>query len=86
MNQECKACLTEHRRHIEVFYVPIYSPEFNSDERLNAYFKQAIGPKVPVRTKAKLHAAANDHMNFIAANAHRIRLTSRPRLSVKYAA
>jgi transposase len=38
------------------------SPELNPEERLNADLKQAIGTKVPVRTKAKLKLAATEHM------------------------
>lgn len=68
-----KAWLAEHAKHIEVFYLPSYSPELNPDERLNADLKQAIGSKVPVRTKAKLRAAADEHMQFIAANVDRVR-------------
>ena len=44
------------------FYLPSYSPELNPEERLNANLKHAIGTKVPVRTKAKLKAAATQHM------------------------
>lgn len=36
-------------------------------EQLDADLKQAIEPKVPVCTKAKLHAANDGHMHFIAA-------------------
>ena len=68
-----KAWLAERGRDIEVFFLPSYSPELNPDERLNADLKQAIGSKVPVRTKAKLHAAANEHMQFIATNHDRVR-------------
>ncbi|MEX3611953.1 MAG: IS630 family transposase, partial [Burkholderia sp.] len=68
-----KAWLAEYAKHIEVFYLPSYSPELNPDERLNADLKQAIGSKVPVRTKAKLRAAADEHMQFIAANVDRVR-------------
>jgi hypothetical protein len=32
------------------------------DERLNADMRHATGAKVPVRTKLKLKAAAEDHM------------------------
>ena len=49
-----KAWLAEHRLHIEAFFLPSYSPELNPDERLNADLKQAIGAKVPIRTKARL--------------------------------
>ena len=80
-----KAWLAEHTRHIEVFYLPSYSPELNPDERLNADLKHAIGSKVPVRTKAKLHAAATDHMDRIEADPERVKSYFQdPR--VKYAA
>ena len=80
-----KAWLAENTRHIEVFYLPSYSPELNPDERLNADLKHAIGSKVPVRTKAKLHAAATDHMTRIEADPERVKSYFQdPR--VKYAA
>lgn len=80
-----KAWLAANTKHIEVFYLPSYSPELNPDERLNADLKHAIGSKVPVRTKAKLHAAATDHMARIQADPDRVRSYFQdPR--VKYAA
>jgi transposase len=80
-----KAWLAEHHADIEAFFLPSYSPELNPDERLNADLKQAIGSKVPVRTKAKLRAAANEHMQFIAANRDRVRAYFQDPI-VKYAA
>ena len=80
-----KAWLAAHKDQIEVFYLPSYSPELNPDERLNADLKQAIGSKVPVRTKAKLRAAADEHMQFIAANRDRVRAYFQDPI-VKYAA
>jgi transposase len=68
-----KAWLAEHVADIEVSYLPSYSPELNPDERLNADLKHAIGTKVPVRTKSKLRAAAEQHMQFIEANPQRVR-------------
>lgn len=61
-----KAWLAARRQEIEVFYLPSYSPELNPEEGLNADLKQAIRSKVPVRTKAKLHAATQAHMTAIA--------------------
>jgi len=49
-----KAWLAEHADEIDVFYLPSYSPELNPDERLNADLKQAMGTKVPARSKPKL--------------------------------
>lgn len=74
-----KAWLAEHRRDIEAFFLPSYSPELNAD------LKQAIGTKVPVRTKAKLRAAADEHMQFIATNRDRVRAYFQDPV-VKYAA
>jgi hypothetical protein len=73
--------LAEHRKAVEVFYLPSYSPELNPDERLNADLKNAIGTKVPVRTKVKLRAATDEHMQLIAADRDRVRATSRTRSS-----
>ena len=76
-----KEWLAEHLADIEVFYLPSYdqrkslwdSPELNPDERLNADLKHVISTRVPVRTKAKLHAAATNHMAFIQTNPERVR-------------
>jgi transposase len=80
-----KAGLAEHRRDIEALFLPSYSPELNPDERLNADLKQAIGSKVSVRTKARLRVAADEHMQFIAANRDRVRAYFHDPI-VKYAA
>jgi transposase len=80
-----KAWLAERSDRIEVFYLPSYAPELNPDERLNADMKHAIGAKVPVRTKSKLKAAAEDHMTMIGKSPERVRAYFQdPR--VKYAA
>ena len=80
-----KAWLAERLDRIEVFYLPSYAPELNPDERLNADMKHAIGSKVPARTKAKLKAAAENHMATIGTTPERIRAYFQdPR--VKYAA
>ena len=80
-----KAWLAERTDKIEVFYLPSYSPELNPEERLNADLKQAIGKRVPVRTKAKLRAAANQHMDMLESNPERVRSFFQDR-RVKYAA
>jgi transposase len=80
-----KQWLAEHSEQMEVFYLPSYSPELNPEERLNADLKQVIGRKVPVRTKAKLRAAAEQHMEVIGSEPERVKAYFRdPR--VKYAA
>jgi transposase len=67
-----KAWLAEKTKQIEVFYLPSYSPELNPEERLNADLKQAMGKRVPVRTKAKLRAAVNEHMAMLEKSPERV--------------
>ena len=80
-----KAWLLDHQDEIEMFYLPSYSPELNPEERLNADLKQAIGRKVPVRTKAKLREAANEHMSQLAQSPDRVKSFFQDQ-PVKYAA
>ena len=68
-----KAWLEERKDRIEIFYLPSYAPELNPDERLNADMKHAISTKVPVRTKAKLKAASEEHMGLIGQSPDRVR-------------
>lgn len=67
-----KAWAAERQDKIELFYLPSYSPELNPEERLNGDLKQAIGAKVPVRTKAKLKSAAIDHMTKLEQDPDRV--------------
>ncbi len=68
-----KAWLLENATKMEVFYRPSYSPELNPEERLNADLKHVISSKVPVRTKAKLQAAADDHRTALQAKPERVK-------------
>ena len=68
-----KEWAAQHKEDIELFYLPSYSPELNPEERLNADLKQAIGSKVPVRTKAKLRAAATEHMTMLENTPERVK-------------
>jgi transposase len=68
-----KAWLADKTDKIELFYLPSYSPELNPDERLNADLKYAIGSKLAPRTKAKLKAAATEHMQMIQNNPERVK-------------
>ena len=80
-----KAWLAQHKEQMEVFYLPSYSPELNPEERLNADLKHRIRSKVPVRTQAKLHAAAVDHMTALANKPERVKTFFQDPF-VKYAA
>ena len=63
-----KAWVAQRRDPIELFYLSSCSPQLNPEERLNAGLKQKMGKRVPVRTKAKLRQAANDHMAMLEQN------------------
>ncbi|MFZ1916741.1 MAG: IS630 family transposase [Terriglobales bacterium] len=80
-----KEWLAERKDRIEVFYLPSYAPELNPDERLNADLKREIRKRVPVRTKGKLKAAAEQHMAEIEKSPARIRSYFQD-ARVKYAA
>lgn len=80
-----KGWVAERADKIELFYLPSYSPELNPEERLNADLKHVIGSKVPARTKARLRAAATEHMQKLEQSPERVRSYFQdPR--VKYAA
>lgn len=80
-----KAWVAERQDQIELFYLPSYSPQLNPEERLNADLKQDMGKRVPVRTKAKLRQAANDHMAMLEQNPERVMSYFQDR-RVRYAA
>ncbi len=80
-----KAWVAERQDQIELFYLPSYSPQLNPEERLNADLKQEMGKRVPVRTKAKLRDAANDHMAMLEQNPKRVMSYFQDR-HVRYAA
>lgn len=80
-----KAWVAKRSKKIEFFYLPSYSHELNPEERLNVDLKHAIGSKVPARTKAKLKAAATEHMQKLEQSPERVKnYFHDPR--VKYAA
>lgn len=67
------------------YYLPSYSPELNPEERLNADLKSALYTEVPVRTKAKLKAAATAHMQSLEKLTERVKKFFQD-VRVKYAA
>ena len=60
-----KAWLQQNKEHIEVFYLPSYSPELNPDEMLNASLKAAITTKAPNRHKGQLKQATIEHLRHL---------------------
>ncbi len=60
-----QAWLKENKDHIEMFYLPSYSPELNPDEMLNTNLKTAITAKAPARRKGQLKRAAIGHLRHL---------------------
>lgn len=80
-----KKWVTEHTEQIELFYLPELQPGIEPEERLNADLKQAMGSKVPARTKAKLRSAATQHMTDLERSPERIKAFFQDK-HVRYAA
>lgn len=80
-----KAWVAQNERHIELFYLPSYSPQLNPDERLNADLKYAVASKVAVRTKTALKATTIAHMTMLQQNPQRVKSYFQD-ARVKYAA
>ena len=71
--------------HLEIFYLPSYSPELNPDECLNADLKQAVTSQAPARSKGQLKKATVGHLRRLSKSPERIKsfFQNRP---VRYAA
>lgn len=71
--------------HLEVFYLPSYSPELNPDECLNADLKQAVTSQVPARSKGQLKKATVGHLRKLSKSPERVKSYFRHQ-PVRYAA
>jgi len=83
-----RPCKTESgplKQAIEVFYLPSYSPELNSDEMANADIRQVMTSRAPARTKLQLVKAASSHLRSVQKQPKHIRRYFQLH-SVKYAA
>ena len=52
----------EHTDQIEVFFLPSYSPELNSDKYLNCDLKAGVHSGTPARTQEQLKDKALSHL------------------------
>ena len=68
-----KAWLARHAQQIEVFYLPSYSPELNSNEMANADLKQTVTRKAPARTKQQLRKTATGHLKSVQKQPDRVK-------------
>lgn len=65
--------LATQEEHIEVFYLPSYSPELNPDECLNADLKQAVTSQAPARNKGQLKKAVVGHLRKLSKSPERVK-------------
>ncbi len=66
------AWLVERKEHIEVFYLPPYSPEIDSDEYLNRNFKTVLRSSDRAPSKKVLLQKASNFMNYLVNTPERI--------------
>lgn len=60
-----KEWLEIEKNHIEVFYLPAYSPDRNPDEYLNCDLKQGMSAKPSPKSQEKLKDNVQDHMEML---------------------
>ena len=70
-----KDWLEEHKKQIEIFFLPSYSPELNPDEYLNCDLKVGVHSGTPARTKKQLSKKTVSHLR---------KLQKLPKRVVKY--
>ena len=80
-----KAWTEEHYEHIELFFLPSYSPELNPVELANADLKYAVTTHAPARKKGQLEKVASAHLRSLQRNPNRI-ISFFQKDTVKYAA
>jgi transposase len=68
-----KEWLENHKKMIEVFYLPAYSPELNPDEYLNCDLKKGVHSGKPARNKAQLKSKTRAHMSMLQRKPKRVR-------------
>jgi len=60
-----KNWVEQHKEHIELFFLPSYSPELNPDEYLNCDLKAGVHSGVPARSKSQLKSKALSHLRML---------------------
>jgi len=68
-----KSWIEIHKKKIELYYLPPYSPDLNPDEHTNADVKYGVGSKHPKRDKESLRKATEEHMMMLNGSPERIK-------------
>lgn len=63
----------EHKKKIEVFFLPAYSPELNPDEYLNCDLKAGVHSRPPARDVEQLKGKVRSHMSKLQKTPARVR-------------
>jgi transposase len=83
--REVRQWLDANHKHIEVFYLPPYSPELNPDEYLNGDLKRAVHQDTAPRDAHELKTTAQRHLRVIQRSQRRVRNYFRHH-AIRYAA
>lgn len=75
----------KNRAHIELFFLPSYSPEKNPDEYLNCDLKYGMSERPSPKNEEQLKSNVEDHMNMLKANSERVKKYFR-HTEIRYAA
>jgi transposase len=68
-----KEWLEAHKKMIEVFYLPAYSPELNPDEYLNCDLKAGVHSGLPARSEQALKEKTIKHMKMLQKKPERVK-------------
>lgn len=75
----------KNRAHIELFFLPSYSPEKNPDEYLNCDLKYGMSERPSPKNEEQLKSNVENHMNMLKANSERVKKYFR-HTEIRYAA
>jgi transposase len=64
-SKKVTAWLAKHKAEIELFYLPPYAPEYNSDELLNSDLKRGVGNRAMPKTEADLEHNVRSHLKAL---------------------
>ncbi len=68
-----KKWVSENKAHIELFFLPAYSPERNPDEYLNCDLKQGLSQKPSLKTKEQLKKNLENHKGLLRKDQKRVK-------------
>ena len=63
----------KNKEHIELFFLPSYSPERNPDEYLNCDLKYGMSEKPAPKNEEQLKSNVENHMNMLKGNCERVK-------------